>query len=59
MTIEHQLDRVEWEILNRVERRMAVPEALLISRELHIDEERVLAAIASLLRRRLACIETE
>jgi hypothetical protein len=54
LTIEHQLDPVEREVLNRLEGRIAVPELLTIS-----DEGSVLAAIRSLLRRRLACIDIQ
>ncbi len=52
LTIEHQLDPVEREVLNRLEGRIAVSELLTIA-----DEGSVLAAIRSLLRRRLACID--
>jgi hypothetical protein len=56
--IEHQLDPLEREVLNRMEKRIALAELLTISRELHVDEGSVLAAIASLLRRRLVCFES-
>jgi SAM-dependent methyltransferase len=59
LAIEHQLDPVEREVLTRLERRIAVSELLTVSRELNVDEGAVIAAIASLLRRRLVCVEGE
>ena len=58
LTIEHQLNPVEREVLNRLERPIALSELVMISRELLADEGSVMAAIASLLRRRLVCIES-
>jgi hypothetical protein len=59
LTIEHQLNPIEREVLNRLERHVALSELAMLSRELAVDEGSVMAAIASLLRRRLACIESE
>jgi hypothetical protein len=59
LTIERQLDPVEREILNHLEKRIAVAELLMIFRQLNIEEATVLAGITSLLRRRLACIDAQ
>ena len=59
LTIERALNPVEREVLCRLEGRTAVSDLLVIFRELSVDESTVLAAIASLLRWRLACIEVQ
>jgi hypothetical protein len=53
LTIEHQLDPVEREILDRIEGRIPVPELISIFRDLDVDEPTVIAATRSLLRRQL------
>jgi hypothetical protein len=53
LTIEHHLDPVEREILDRMEGRISGLDLIRIFRDLAVDETTVIAAIRSLLRRRL------
>jgi hypothetical protein len=53
LTIEHQLDPVEREILCRMDRPLAAPELVGILHDLVVDEPTFIGAIRSLLRRRL------
>ncbi|HEV3331132.1 MAG TPA: methyltransferase [Bryobacteraceae bacterium] len=53
LTMEHQLDPVEREILYRTDGRIPVPELIRILGDLHVDETTVIGATRSLLRRRL------
>jgi len=53
LTIEHQLDAVERETLDRIEGHIPVPELIRIFRGLDVDEPTVIAATCSLLRRQL------
>jgi hypothetical protein len=57
LTIDHLLDPVEREIVARMEGRIPVPELIGIFRDLHVDEPAVIAALRSLLRRRLVRID--
>jgi len=57
LTIEHHLDPVEREILDRLDARIPVPELIKIFRDLNVDESTVIAAARSLLRRRLVRID--
>jgi hypothetical protein len=59
LTIEHALSPVERKVLCHMEGRTAVSDLLLISRDLGVDESNILAAITSLLRWRLACLEVQ
>lgn len=56
LAIEHQLDPLEREILNRMEGRIPAPDLIRIFRDLDVDEPTVIAATRSLLRRRLVRI---
>jgi hypothetical protein len=58
LPVEHQLDPVERELLNLLEKRTAVSDLITRSSRLHIVEDRVLTAITSLQRRRLVCIDS-
>ncbi len=59
LPVEHQLDPVERELLNFLNLDTPVPVSDLLgqARQLNIGEDSVLAAITSLLRRRLICSE--
>jgi hypothetical protein len=57
LTIEHQLDAVEREVLRRVATRIAIPDLVRILRDLNVDESAVIAAARSLLGRRLLRID--
>ncbi len=57
LTIDHLLDPVEREIVVRIEERIPVPELIRIFHDLHVDEPAVIAALRSLLRRRLVRID--
>ena len=59
LTIEHLLDRIEREILDRMDGRMAAQELFTILGELDGPEPAVTAAITSLLRRRLIRLDGE
>ena len=59
LTIEHLLDRIEREILDRMDGRMAAQELFTILGELDGREPAVTAAITSLLRRRLTRLDGE
>jgi hypothetical protein len=53
LRVEHQIDPVELEILNRVEGRIVVSDLIAIFRCLRVDEPIVIAALRSLLRCKL------
>jgi hypothetical protein len=53
LPIEHQLDSLEREILKRLEIRTAVPELIKTFQKFNVSEELTLAAVVSLLQRRL------
>jgi methylase of polypeptide subunit release factors len=53
LSIEHQLDPLEREIVVRLEARTAMQELIRIFRDLGVDEPAVIAAVHSLLRRQL------
>jgi hypothetical protein len=53
LSIEHQLDPVEREIMVRLEGRIAMPELIRIFSDFGVDEPTVIASIRSLLRRQL------
>jgi hypothetical protein len=57
LRIEHQIDPVEREILNRAEARILVSDLIAIFRDLHVDEPIVIAALRSLLRYKLIRID--
>lgn len=57
LTVEHQIDPIQREILIRTERRVGVSELLRILGELKIDEASVLDAITLLLREQLVCLD--
>jgi methylase of polypeptide subunit release factors len=57
LRVEHQIDPVEREILNRVECRIVVSDLIAIFRFLHVDEPIVIAALRSLLRCKLIRID--
>ncbi len=57
LTMEHHLDSVERDILDRLEGRFPVPELIRIFRDLDVDEPTVIAALRSLLRRQLVRID--
>jgi hypothetical protein len=57
LTVEHQVDPIQREVLIRTEGRVGISQLLKILGELKIDEASVLAAISSLLRERLVCLE--
>lgn len=57
LTVEHQLDPIQREVLIRTEGRVGVSQLLTILGELKVDEASVLAAITSLLRERLVCLD--
>jgi methylase of polypeptide subunit release factors len=59
LTIEHQLDPVEREIVDRLDARIPVPELMKMFRDIKVDEPTVIAAVHSLLRRRLIRIDRE
>jgi hypothetical protein len=56
LTIEHHLDPVEREILDRMDGGIPMPDLIRIFRALQVDEPTVLAATRSLLRRQLVRI---
>jgi hypothetical protein len=56
LTIEHQLDPLEREILGRMEGRIPAPDLIGRFRDLDVDEPTVMVAIRSLLRRQLVRI---
>jgi SAM-dependent methyltransferase len=58
LTIEYALDPVELELLDRMEGRVAASELLRLCRDLDVPQSSVLEAIRSLLRRRLASIDS-
>jgi hypothetical protein len=53
LPIEHPLDSLEREILKRLESRTAVPELIKTFQKFNVSEELTLAAVVSLLQRRL------
>jgi len=57
LTIEHVLDPVEREILERIDASLPVPELIRIFSDLNVDEQSVIAAVRSLLRRQLIRFE--
>ena len=57
LTIEHRLEPIEREVLNRLDGRTAMPELLRVSRDLDAGEEGVLEAVRLLLGRRLVRID--
>jgi hypothetical protein len=57
LTIEHHLDPVEREILDRMDGGIPVPDLIQIFRDLKVDEPTVMAAARSLLRRQLVRID--
>ena len=57
LKIEHQLDRVERAVLNRMGRRICLPDLIRLLRDLDVKEPTVIAAVRSLLRRRLIRID--
>lgn len=57
LSIEHELELVERQVLARMEGRVAASELLRLCREFDAPEASVLEAIRSLLRRRLASID--
>jgi hypothetical protein len=57
LTIEHHLDPVEREILDRMDGGIPVPDLIRIFRDLKVDEPTVMAAARSLLRRQLVRID--
>jgi hypothetical protein len=56
LTIEHHLDPVEREILNRMDGGIPVPDLIRIFGDLKVDEPTVITAARSLLRRQLVRI---
>ncbi len=56
LTIEHHLDPVEREILDRMDGGIPMPDLIRIFRDLQVDEPTVIAAARSLLRRQLVRI---
>jgi len=56
LTIEHYLDPVEREILDRMDGGIPVPDLIRIFCDLEVDEPTVIAAARSLLRRQLVRI---
>ena len=58
LTIEHHLDPLEREILNRIDGRVPMPNLIALFRHLHIDEPTLIAATRSLLRRQLIQIDS-
>jgi len=59
LKIEHHLDPLEREILDRLEGRIAVPELIRILRDLNVDEQAVIAATRALLRRGLVRVDRQ
>jgi len=59
LRIEHQIDPVEREILDRMdgEGRIPAPDLIKTPRDLDVDEPTVIAATRSLLRRQLIRID--
>jgi methylase of polypeptide subunit release factors len=57
LPVEYQLDPLERELLNLLEKKVAFSDLLGHARQLNVSEDGVLAAITSLLRRRLICSE--
>jgi len=57
LSIEHELELLERQILDRMEGRMGAPELLRLCSKLDAQEAPVLDAIRSLLRKRLVSIE--
>jgi hypothetical protein len=57
LRIEHQLDPVEREILDRMGERIPVPDLIAMFRDLGVDEAGVLAAARSLLQRPLVHLD--
>jgi methylase of polypeptide subunit release factors len=53
LTIEHVLDPIEREMLERIDARIPVPELIRVFRDLNVEEPTVIAAVRSLLRRQL------
>jgi methylase of polypeptide subunit release factors len=53
LRIEHQIDPVEREILNRMEGRIRISDLIAIFHDLSVDEPTVIAALRSLLRLQL------
>jgi hypothetical protein len=53
LPVEHQLDPLEREILRRMESRTAVAELIKTFQKFNVSEEQTLAALVSLLKRRL------
>jgi hypothetical protein len=58
LTVEHHLDPVEREILNRMDSPLRISELIEICRDPDADEPVIEAAVRSLLRRRLVVIDT-
>jgi hypothetical protein len=57
LTVEHHLDFLERDILDRLEGRIPVSELIRIFSDLDLDEPTVIAAVRSLLRRQLVRID--
>ena len=57
LTVEHQIDPIQREILIQTEGRVGISQLLAILGELKVDEASVLDAITALLRERLVCLD--
>ncbi|MGB6386807.1 MAG: methyltransferase [Terriglobales bacterium] len=57
LRIEHEIDPVEREILNRMEGRIFASDLIATFRDLHVDEPIVIAALRSLLRCNLILVD--
>jgi hypothetical protein len=58
LTMEHQIDAIEREILERLEGPIPVSELIGMFPVIKMDEPTVIAAVRSLLRRRLVRIDS-